>query len=85
MITEEIAAYEFNFLLLAVVLFVAFSILFLCSHSSVAAVSTTVYNNSRIGFGIWGTSMFGFLASLSLFLSLLIDDSFYRLRAWIGF
>ncbi len=84
MINEEIAAYEFNFLLLAFFLFITSSILFLCSHSSVAAVSTTVYNNSRIEFG-GGTSMFVFLASLSLFLSLLIDDSFYRLRAWIGF
>ncbi len=85
-------------LLLVFVLFITSSILFLCSHKILAtvladalikghsdAVSTTVYNNSRIEFGIWGTSMFGFLAAATLFVSLIIDNSFYRLRARIGF
>ncbi len=85
-------------LLLVFVFFITSSILYLCSHRSLAnvlsdslikshsdAVSTTVYNNSRIEFGVYGTAIFGFLAASSLFVSLLIDGSIYRLRAGIGF
>ena len=48
------------------------------------SVSKTIFNNTRIGFGVWGTAVFGFASSLSLFISLLFDGSFDLLRSKLG-
>ena len=73
------------------------AILLVSSHKSLAtvladtlikghsdSVTTTVYNNTNIQFGVWGTATFEFLSSLCLLSSLLLDGSFDRIRAKIG-
>ncbi|MDD7707149.1 MAG: hypothetical protein SOW65_05750, partial [Candidatus Enterosoma sp.] len=72
-------------------------ILFVSSHKSLATVladtlikshsdsiTTTVYNNTNLQFGVWGTATFEFVSSLCLMFSLMLDGSFDRIRAKLG-
>lgn len=83
--------------LASILLVITSAILLVSSHKSLAtvladtlikghsdSVTTTVYNNTSIQFGVWGTATFEFLSSLCLLSSLLLDGSFDRIRAKIG-
>ena len=48
------------------------------------AVSNNVYNNTKMEFGVWGISFFGFISSFLLLASLLFDGTFDRVRSKIG-
>ena len=73
------------------------SIMFLCAHRSISnvladalisshsdTVSQTIFNNTKLEFGIYGISIFGFISSLSLLASLIFDGTFDKVRARIG-
>ncbi len=82
------------FLRIAALLFtLAFSVMFLCSHRSLSdvlayaflskysdAVGNTIYKNTTLDFAVYGMSVFGFLASLSSFISLVFDSTIDKLR-----
>lgn len=73
------------------------SILLFCSHKSIAssladtlikghsdAVSKTIFDNSKIEFGIWGPATFALIPSFLSLTSLLFDGTFDKVRAKIG-
>lgn len=49
------------------------------SHSS--SVANTIYKNTMLGFGFWGTALFGILSALLLFVSLLFDGTIDKVRS----
>lgn len=49
------------------------------SHSS--SVANTIYKNTTLGFGFWGTALFGILSALLLFVSLLFDGTIDKVRS----
>lgn len=80
------------FILCSSLLVLVASILFLSSHKSLSiilattligenneAITTTIYNNSHIEFGIFGPSIFGFLSSFLLMASLIFDGTFDKI------
>lgn len=82
------------FRLSSLLLTLTFSILMICSHRSLSdvladallsshsdAVSKTIYERTSMDFGIYGVSIFGFLSSISSFVSLLFDSTFDKLKA----
>ena len=73
------------------------SILMLCSHQSAStiladaiigehsdAVANTIYKNTSIGFGFWGISLFGFISSFGLLVSLFFDGTIDLFRQFIS-
>lgn len=83
--------------LISAMLALVASIVLLSSHRSLAnvladtligghseAVTTTIYKNSKIEFGIWGPAVFGFVSSFLSLVSLLFDGTFDKVRAKIG-
>lgn len=49
------------------------------SHSS--SVANTIYKNTSLGFGFWGTSLFGVLGAILIFTSLLFDGTIDKIRS----
>ena len=83
--------------LISAMLALVASIVLLSSHRSLAnvladtlidghseAVTTTIYNNSKIEFGIWGPAVFGFFSTFLSLVSLLFDGTFDKVRTKIG-
>ena len=96
-IRTNTSAFKEMLVILLMLLVIASAILFVSSHKSLAtvladtlikshsdSVTTTVYNNTNLQFGVWGTATFEFVSFLCLMFSLMLDGSFDRIRAKLG-